>query len=385
MTDYPDKDALDIQCDMPRRRRAHAASARRRDGDVSALHRLGGGGSGGAPPASGDADLIDVTGHARDMLERTHGQSKRLRQAIAMIDKVPHGHALLRLADRAGVSIISDLDEHVLGYYAPRTNPKIVGITDTQGVPEQVASLGHELFHAWQDFGGDWITANLSPEDELLVQRILEAGAEASAVHLCHQLKEAGFAEPWDHYIRQNRRGFDYSDIAEAYDTRRRRARGNESNKALRAAFDQWFAIPERRAAYDSKIVWLMERYQYAFIEAAKCPIQKPDSAWLSRLGVMPDGNNFLAGTGKLSLAHGWYRAGMDSELANRFDHANSMISAPDGESEGIENTGYESDDDAPLTMRDFMVFPASKASPPAGPAPDLSTAPQRPPPGPSP
>ncbi len=347
--------------DLPPPRQAHAASSRPRR--LLARDRDSG---------SKEPEIADVAAHARQALQHPE-QSRRLRAAIDLLDKIPDGRALLKAAETAGVMVISDLSEEVLGYYAADSEPKLVGISDTGTLEEQVASLAHELFHVWQDHSGEWLRVNLAPENEVLVQRMLEAAAEAMAVHVCFELKEASHDGPWKSYrSKQARRDAPYADLAEAYEMRRRRSRGAEEMrplKAIRAAFDQWFALPERRAAYDSKIVRMMERYQYAYVAAAGCPRVEPDSAWLSDIGVLPDGRNFIEGTGRLALVNDWYRSGMRDDLARRLDHANGMINAG-----GDPDSCPVGEDGAPVTARDFLIFPANQPKPgskppPAGPS----------------
>ncbi|MEO0326412.1 MAG: DUF6782 family putative metallopeptidase, partial [Myxococcota bacterium] len=172
--------------------------------------------------------------------------------------------------------------------------------TRTEDFWQAVRNLAHEGRHAVQD--GLGLTTILEfhepgtqlPWDArgyLLLNRALEADADAWAVAASHELAEAGAPEAWRTLCEHP----EFGGLAEAFAA----ARPDGAAAAMGAAYDAWFDLG-RDYGYDTYLLGWLERLREkteAAGHAGPVPAAATlDDAVLQRLGGLPEGSSYLAG-----------------------------------------------------------------------------------------
>lgn len=176
----------------------------------------------------------------------------------------PAGALLVREAQAHRTRILlSDGHDHMGGYdhehnrIILRVPVRKDGTLRARLSPENRAqlrlTLTHELRHLWQGQHGRLMDElGYTPADTLLVNRIIEADAEAVTVHLAWERKVRGWPQCW-----QGNHGW-YRDMYAAYESAAEHIpQAVENGAALQAAFKQWFRNRQRvRQADHLRLIW---------------------------------------------------------------------------------------------------------------------------------
>lgn len=208
-----------------------------------------------------NADDTAKSGFRKFMDGLSH--EKSLRTALKIIEQTPTGKALLANAEEGSVGIYTDTTCSSLGRYSRGTrtvciNPAFAFLKKPLGkqyTGELGVVLAHELFHAKQDRDGvlnarDGI--GLSPENRMLATRHIEAGANAAAIQVAWEAKEAGYPELWDSDTKGpslTRRKM-YAAYGAAVEADPAAAK---DGRALAAAYDMFFEHRSKMFDYDEK------------------------------------------------------------------------------------------------------------------------------------
>ncbi|MEM1414289.1 MAG: DUF6782 family putative metallopeptidase [Myxococcota bacterium] len=171
--------------------------------------------------------------------------------------------------------------------------------TRTRDFWQALRTLAHEGRHAVQDgLGLSTILefhepGTLLPWDArgyLLLNRALEADADAWSVAASHQLAEAGRPEAWKTLEAHP----EFGGLAEAY----AKARPDGMIAAMGAAYDAWYDLG-RDHGYDTYLLGWLERLREKSEDAGhEGPVgaaKALDDAALQRLGWLPEGRSYLA------------------------------------------------------------------------------------------
>lgn len=221
-----------------------------------------------------------------------------LRRAARALQASGLGRAVLEGMAAADVWL-GDLssDDASYGFYL--SGDRVVR-TRTEDFWQAVRNLAHEGRHAVQD--GLGLTTILEfhepgtqlPWDArgyLLLNRALEADADAWAVAASHELAEAGAPDAWRVLLAHP----EFGGLARAYDA----ARPDGAKAAMGAAYDAWFDLG-RDHGYDTYLLGWLERLREKAEEAGhRGPVPGAatlDDAVLQRLGHVPEGGSYLEG-----------------------------------------------------------------------------------------
>lgn len=182
-------------------------------------------------------------------INRRGGSRAELSRLFEILAKSTLARALMDHAGRAGVLVCADRDTRLLGYY--RAGVRLIGLNPRLSEGQKIAFLAHELAHVPQHhvYSDNRL---FPPHDMVLLRRVREAAAEATATRITWQLRRAGYETAW----RAKKADRFYGDILRAFAVKLERepSLGNEL-AAARAAFDQWFAMARRLDLYDRMTV----------------------------------------------------------------------------------------------------------------------------------
>lgn len=215
----------------------------------------------------------------------------KLTRCISRMAQSETGRALLDTAAEYGVRVALK-DNHI--YYGDfDRETKKVTIEGKSSDGALIEILAHELRHGWQDRHGFDSSFELPPSDNVIINRLIEADAEAVANQVAWELKEQGYNKPWLHAIRNK----SYQDVAQAY---RKEAEADpdavRDGRALRAAFDQWFKKPTRRHGYDDMMLDVLEDWFEEYEENMNGKPQKLGKEWIDLLCTLPGGLKYQRG-----------------------------------------------------------------------------------------
>jgi hypothetical protein len=206
-----------------------------------------------------------------------------------------------------------------------------VGLNPRGDEAQLVATLAHELRHAWQDARGFLERLHRSPEDIVWMTRLVEADAEANAVQICWELKEAGYPDAFEAHKKTG-----YADESlVAYEQTAQADPASVSNGlAMREAFDQWFARPWRRDAYDKGTVEWLEFILTHYRAGVKDKFTSIRMSNLEKLGDTPDGTvNYI--TAHKAQFHAldaqYYRGGIAAPIRDRIEQIKSAFKFENG------------------------------------------------------
>lgn len=218
---------------------------------------------------------------------------------------------LLRAAAGRNVIVCLDADTPLLAYYF--SGLRLVGLRRSLDRAERLIYLSHELAHVPQHpaFSDN---RHFPPEDLLLLRRVREAAAEATATRIAWQLAKAGVTEVWE-----AKRAGVYGDLAEAFErVMDQPGGGADELRATRAAFDRWFAKSWRLDTYDRMTVDHLAR-----IAADELGLVPPrlrlSHGMLVGIGRQ-GGENFLTVTGGRRLTDPFYRGPLSPANARDLD-----------------------------------------------------------------
>lgn len=215
-----------------------------------------------------------------------------------ILSQSPTGRALLRAALLRDIHIgLDPLLEPQSSFYYPLQKRLDLGYqpaalqTSQKGVSQYLASLVGGLRRIWQQGRGMAPDTALRPEDFLRYCRVFEADVTAVTHLTAWELRMAGPCFFWRYLL-----GSESGDIALCF----ARAAGSHprhqfDGTALRAAFLQWFDVPERVDACDHLALETMDMALLAGRGVAtgigRCRL---DTGAMMRLGALPQGGQYL-------------------------------------------------------------------------------------------
>ena len=232
-------------------------------------------------------------------------QQRQIAALIRDLRRSAQALELLRAAAGRNVIVCLDADTPLLAYYF--SGLRLIGLRRGLNRAERLIYLSHELAHVPQHpaFSDN---RYFPPEDLLLLRRVREAAAEATATRIAWQLDEAGVPEVWD-----AKRSGVYGDLATAFETVLDGQPGEAAElRATRAAFDRWFAKSWRLDTYDRMTVDHLARI--AADELGLVPPRLRLSHGML-VGIGRQGErNFLTETGGRLLTDPFYRGTLSPE-----------------------------------------------------------------------
>jgi Putative metallopeptidase family (DUF6782) len=248
-----------------------------------------------------------------DRLDDATPERAGLSRLFETLGRSPTGEALLREAASRGVRVCIDRTTDLLAYYFASMN--VVGVSWGLSEGGRLIFLAHELAHIPQH---PRYSDNryFPPEDLILLRRMREAVAEATATRIAWELRTAGFAEAWEEKL-----ATPYADVAQAFArVAEKPPQGETMAAATRAAFDQWFAASWRRDVYDRMTVAHLQRI--AADSLGLVPARRAiTDRFLVRIGRMGQvgGENFLAKRTSRSLTDMYYAGNVSAEIIHEF------------------------------------------------------------------
>ena len=254
---------------------------------------------------------------------------------MKILSKSEAGKALLEMADEMGVKFAIDQQAGVYGYYSPSEN--LVAINPKVDDGRAIATLAHELRHAWQFKNGYHTKLDYSPKDNIWMMRAMEADAEANSLRVAAELADAGHPE-----VLQSHAQSEYGDEAMAMiHMLQKDPKAIENGKAQRAVFDQWFSKDWRRKAYDKHSIDYLEHFAFVLDDNRKTKgFEKIDTEWLKGLGTQHDGSTYLEHRkGEMDLDDDFYTAGITAEVQARLDHLERRL---DGRKKGGDGNTFQ-------------------------------------------
>lgn len=273
----------------------------------------------------GDPENVCLAADGRAASEK----QAEIAELMAVLRHSPLGAELLETAAARDVILCLDDDTELLAYYFPGL--RLIGIRQSLSRDRRIAFLAHELAHVPQHpLFSD--SRYLPPRDLLLLRRIREAAAEATATRIAWQLAQAGFESIW-----QAKRQGVYGDLARAFEGAFQAGLQGEQGpepelRATRAAFDRWFSKGWRLDTYDRMTLEHLARLAEDEIGLVK-PRQRLTDAFLRSIGRQ-GGHNYLADTTGPRLTDPYYRDTLSPANAGLLD---SVIS---GSAQAIQPSG---------------------------------------------
>lgn len=228
-----------------------------------------------------------------------------------------------------------DRDTDLLAYYFSGLH--VIGVNARLTEGGQVAYLAHEIGHVPQHprYSDN---RNFPPKDLILLRRVREATAEATAVRIAWELREVGYPEAW-----AEKAAGPYADMVRAF----AEVIGLQGGapgllQATRAAFDRWFAVPWRRNVYDRMTIAHLRRI--AGDRHGLVPHRwRVRESFLMEIGRLGE-ENFLSGTQGPPISDPFYTAGVSSEnesaLREVLESARVATKAP-GDGDSIDSSVY--------------------------------------------
>lgn len=246
-----------------------------------------------------------------------------LSRLFEILGSSPTGDTVLREAAARGVRVCIDRTTDLLAYYFASMN--VVGVSWNLSEGGRIIFLAHELAHVPQH---PRYSDNryFPPEDLVLLRRMREAVAEATATRIAWELRAADFTAAWEEKL-----ATPYADVAQAF---ARSAEGQPEGGvgeglalATRAAFDQWFEKPWRRNVYDRMTVAHLQRI--AADAMGLVPARRAlTDRFLARMGWL-GGENFLATPLSLSLTDAHYAGHLSAKNAREIKRLRRETDAP--------------------------------------------------------
>lgn len=118
---------------------------------------------------------------------------------------------------------------------------KIIGINSQMTYGEAIFRVVKELRRAWLSTEGDVLyPLAYSPDDAILMNRILEADCRVAAIWVAWELKLQGYDEAWDYVLHSNEAVMAKSFARKA----REDFRNIDNGIAPHSAFEAWFSSP---------------------------------------------------------------------------------------------------------------------------------------------
>lgn len=236
-------------------------------------------------------------------------QKAELSRLFALIAKSPTGARLLAEAARRGVLVCLDPATDRFAYYL--ASLRFIALKAQQSEGRKLAFLAHELAHvpqhpAYSD------NRFFPPEDLMLLRRVREAAASATATCIAWQLRRRGHPEAW-----LEKRRTPFGDLVAAFEAAIGEAHGPAAEQAaMRAAFDHWFEKPRRRNFYDRMTLGHLDRISRDPMGLV-APRRRLTHRFLIGIGWTAEGN-FLDRPPYRMLTGGFYRRDLSPGNAQR-------------------------------------------------------------------
>lgn len=235
-----------------------------------------------------------------------------IRNLISILSHSPLGNALVRFAALNNVSVGLDplLEPHA-SYFYPAQNHFDLGYQpdllqkSEKGVSRYLVSFAGGLRRSWHHHTGNGPDVSLKPEDFLRQCRCAEADIEAVTHLIAWELRSGGASFLWRHLLSGPN-----GDIALIFERAiSENPKGQFDGRALKSAFDQWFAERARSNSCDHLALELMD---LALIQQPSI-VGKENlrASSITGLGFLPNGRNYLAGR---LFTGDWYD-GLDDEF----------------------------------------------------------------------
>lgn len=164
---------------------------------------------------------------------------------------------------------------------------------------------------------------SLRPGDYADHARLLTADSVAVLHMVAWELRAQGHTYLWRDLI-----AGDLADVATVFeDSLRSDANAQFNGIALKAAFNQWFALRERIVDCDAQT---LEMFDSVIVRTQGRPERKTIASMpmergrLQNMGLLPDGSNYLAGCLFTSL---WYAGFDDEQTCQRLRHIEQEVS----------------------------------------------------------
>lgn len=265
--------------------------------------------------------LIDQEPVSNSIEKTQRSFAHHIQHLLLILDVSPTGRALLNTAVQHHVSIgIDPLLESSSSFFYPRQNHFDLGYqsgalqnTD-MGDGRYLASFVSGLRRAWHHLQGHSADVSLKPADFLSQFRYTEADVDSVTLLIGWELRAAGYSSLWRYLLSGTS-----ADMAEIFErTVMADAPTQFDGRALKRAFNQWFAERDRANACDRRgleildMVLMQVAYSGQPIEQTyRLGTRQIRRDQVQYIGMLPNGTNYLAGC---SFTSGWYD-GLDDEL----------------------------------------------------------------------
>ncbi len=245
-------------------------------------------------------------------VDRRSARKAELSRLFETLAKSHLARTLMQRAGWHGVYVCVDPATGLLGYYL--AGLRLIGLNPRLSEGQKIAFLAHELSHVPQH---DTYSDNryFPAGDLILLRRVREAAAEALATRIVWQLRAAGYPAAW------NEKAADrfYGDIARAFAAARQAIPTAFGELiATRAAFDRWFAVPDRLDLYDRMTVDHLQRISGDHMGLVS-PRKALSHAFLSGIAQLGDGDPLFSTMGR-RLTDEYYRGQISIRNAARLE-----------------------------------------------------------------
>jgi hypothetical protein len=244
--------------------------------------------------------------------DRRSAQKAELSRIFEILAKSPLARTFMQQAGRSEVYVCADPTTDLLGYYL--ASLRLIGLNPRLSEGQKIAFLAHELSHVPQH-GTYSDNRYYPPGDLILLRRVREATAEALATRIAWQLNAAGYPQAWNEKTEDRF----YGDIAKAFAAARLSIPTPLGELvATRAAFDRWFAVPERIDLYDRMTVDHLRRISGDRMGLVP-PRKTLTHAFLSGIAQLGGGDPLFSTTGR-TLTDDYYRGRISLRNAARLE-----------------------------------------------------------------
>ncbi|HYD19466.1 MAG TPA: DUF6782 family putative metallopeptidase [Patescibacteria group bacterium] len=258
--------------------------------------------------------IVDGEPYLAPVEERERAFVGYIRNLVKILEQSPLGRMLVRSAMLHHVSVGLDpmLEAHASFFYPGQNHfdlgyqPELLQKSE-KGVARYLVSFIGSLRRAWHHHSGRGPDVALAPDDFLKVCRCEEADIEAVIHLVAWELRSGGASFLWRHLLSGPN-----GDVSVVFERAMDADPSHQfDGEALKAAFNQWFAERERINACDH---FALEMIDLALVQngmSGGVGIARLREGMIEGIGVMPGGQNYLAG---MPFNSTWYN-GLDDEF----------------------------------------------------------------------
>lgn len=229
----------------------------------------------------------------------------------ALLLKSRTAQSLFEAFEENPLEIVHDNQVPLSQFYA-RGERRIVAINPYRPKGDLVNLLSRELRRAWHHLQGSLVNPlSFEPDEAILFNRAQQADALMISIKIAWELKLIGEPEAWDYLV-----GSPTADVTRTFEMKAQSDfRSMNNGEAARAAYDKFFE-GNRTKSYDKRIIHQMLLDEVGYMRTTeRRPKMSVDA--LRRLGVMPQGKNYLALSQARSPADLCYATVEDRSNAN--------------------------------------------------------------------